>query len=63
MRGCLILFMLLVLKPLLLCNVSAAERTKPFRIGVLTDSWGPTQESSGSATALRSAATARTKIS
>ena len=42
MRGCLILFMLLVLKPLLICNVSAAERTKPIRIGVLTDSWGPT---------------------
>jgi putative ABC transport system substrate-binding protein len=31
-----------VLKPLLICNVSAAERTKPIRIGVLTDSWGPT---------------------
>jgi putative ABC transport system substrate-binding protein len=42
MRWCLILFMLVVLKPLLICNVSAAERTKPIRIGVLTDSWGPT---------------------
>src|SRR5258705_4892499 len=41
MRWCLILLML-VLKPLLICNVSAAERTKPIRIGVLTDSWGPT---------------------
>lgn len=42
MRWCLILFMLVVLKALLICNVSAAERTKSIRIGVLTDSWGPT---------------------
>jgi len=42
LRWCLILFMLVVLKSLLICNVSAAERTKPIRIGVLTDSWGPT---------------------
>jgi putative ABC transport system substrate-binding protein len=42
MQWCLILFMLVVLKPLLICNVSAAEHTKPFRIGALTDSWGPT---------------------
>ena len=42
MRWYLILLMLVVLKPLLICNVSAAERTKPIRIGVLTDSWGPT---------------------
>jgi putative ABC transport system substrate-binding protein len=41
-RWCLIFFLLLVLKPLLICDVSAAERTKPIRIGVLTDSWGPT---------------------
>ena len=42
MRWCLILFMLVVLRPLLICDVGAAERTKPIRIGVLTDSWGPT---------------------
>jgi hypothetical protein len=38
----LILFMLVALKPLLICDVSGAERAKPIRIGVLTDSWGPT---------------------
>ena len=27
---------------LLACSVSAAERTHPFRIGALTESWGPT---------------------
>jgi putative ABC transport system substrate-binding protein len=42
MRWYLILFMLVAFKPLLICDVSAAERTKPIRIGVLTDSWGPT---------------------
>jgi hypothetical protein len=42
MRWYLILFMLGVLNPLLMCNVGAAERTKPILIGVLTDSWGPT---------------------
>jgi putative ABC transport system substrate-binding protein len=42
MRWGLTLFMLVVLKPPLICNVSAAEHTKPIRIGVLTDSWGPT---------------------
>ena len=42
MRSSLIFFVLVALKPLLVCNVSAAERTKPIRIGVLTDSWGPT---------------------
>jgi ABC-type uncharacterized transport system substrate-binding protein len=42
MRWCLILFILVAFQPLLICNVSAAERTKPIRIGVLTDSWGPT---------------------
>jgi putative ABC transport system substrate-binding protein len=42
MQWCLILFMLVVLQPLLICNVGAAERMKPIRIGVLTDSWGPT---------------------
>ncbi len=42
MRSYLILFMLVALKPLLICDVGAAERTKPIRIGALTDSWGPT---------------------
>jgi putative tryptophan/tyrosine transport system substrate-binding protein len=42
MRWCLILFMLVVLRPLLICDVGAAERIKPIRIGALTDSWGPT---------------------
>jgi putative ABC transport system substrate-binding protein len=41
-RWCLIFFMLVALKPLLVADVGAAERTKPIRIGVLTDSWGPT---------------------
>jgi putative ABC transport system substrate-binding protein len=41
-RWCLILFALVALRPLLICNVSAAERIRPIRIGVLTDSWGPT---------------------
>jgi ABC-type uncharacterized transport system substrate-binding protein len=36
MAWCLIFFVLF------LCDVSAAERAKPVRIGVLTDSWGPT---------------------
>jgi len=36
------LLMLVALNPLLICDVVAAERTKPIRIGVLTDSWGPT---------------------
>ena len=42
MRWYLILFMLVALKPLLISDVGAAERTKPILIGVLTDSWGPT---------------------
>ena len=42
MRWGLILFMLMALQPPLMCNLSAAEHTKPIRIGVLTDSWGPT---------------------
>jgi len=42
MRSSLIFFVLVALQPLLICNVSAAERTKPILIGVLTDSWGPT---------------------
>jgi hypothetical protein len=42
MRWYLTIFMLVALKPLLICDVSAAERTQPIRIGVLTDSWGPT---------------------
>ena len=33
---------MLILQSPLLCRVGAAERTKPIRIGVLTDSWGPT---------------------
>ena len=37
------LLMLVVLRPLLICDVGAAERIKPIRIGALTDSWGPTQ--------------------
>ena len=41
-RWYLILFMLGALKSLLICDVSAAERTKPILIGALTDSWGPT---------------------
>ena len=36
------LWALVVLQPLLICEVDAAERTKPVRIGALTDSWGPT---------------------
>jgi len=42
MRWYLTLFVLVALKPLLICDVSAAERSQPIRIGVLTDSWGPT---------------------
>ena len=42
MRWCLILFMLAALKPLVIVDVGAAERTKPILIGALTDSWGPT---------------------
>jgi putative ABC transport system substrate-binding protein len=41
-RWYLILLMLVVLKPLLISDAGAAERTKPVRIGVLTESWGPT---------------------
>src|SRR5215470_16101358 len=36
------LLMLVALNRLLICDVVAAEHTKPVRIGVLTDSWGPT---------------------
>ena len=42
MRWYLILFILVALKPLLIFDVGAAERTKPILIGALTDSWGPT---------------------
>src|SRR4030095_33971 len=42
MRWGLFLFMLAPLKPLLIFDVVAAERTKPILIGALTDSWGPT---------------------
>ena len=41
-RCCLILFLLVVLQPLLICAVDAAERRKPVLIGALTESWGPT---------------------
>ena len=34
--------MLVILQPLLVSDVGAAERTQPLRIGALTDSWGPT---------------------
>jgi len=37
-----ILIMLAALKPLIVCDVGAAEGAQPIRIGVLTDSWGPT---------------------
>src|SRR5262249_3451181 len=42
MRWCLIFFVMVALQPLLICDVGGAEHTKPVRIGVLTDSWGPT---------------------
>jgi len=42
MRWCLIFFVMVALQPLLICDVGGAEYTKPVRIGVLTDSWGPT---------------------
>jgi putative tryptophan/tyrosine transport system substrate-binding protein len=41
-RWCSSLFIVLILQSPLLCRVGAAERTEPIRIGVLTDSWGPT---------------------
>jgi putative tryptophan/tyrosine transport system substrate-binding protein len=42
MQWSLIPFVLVVLQPLMICDVGAAERNKPIHIGVLTDSWGPT---------------------
>src|SRR5258706_14105688 len=42
MRRYWMLFMLVALKSLLICDVGAAERKKPVLIGVLTQSWGPT---------------------
>jgi putative ABC transport system substrate-binding protein len=42
MRRYSILFWLLAGIALLIGNVGAAERAQPVRIGVLTDSWGPT---------------------
>ena len=36
------MFLLAALALLLICDAGAAERNKPVRIGVLTDSWGPT---------------------
>lgn len=38
----LVLLTLVVFQALLVCNIGAAERAKPIRIGALTDSWGPT---------------------
>lgn len=37
-----VLFTLIFVQPLLVCEVGAAERTQPIRIGALTDSWKPT---------------------
>jgi len=42
MRSYFVLFVLVVLTPLLVRDVGAAERNKPVRIGALTESWGPT---------------------
>ena len=42
MRCYLFPFLLLAGSALLICDVDAAERNKPIRIGALTDSWGPT---------------------
>ena len=42
MRWYLILCLLLANSALFVCDVGAAARAKPIRIGALTDSWGPT---------------------
>jgi putative ABC transport system substrate-binding protein len=42
MRWYLILFLLFAWSERLVCDAVAADRTKPIRIGALTDSWGPT---------------------
>jgi putative ABC transport system substrate-binding protein len=42
MRCYLFPFLLFAGSALLICDVGAAERNKPIRIGALTDSWGPT---------------------
>jgi len=42
MRCYLIPFLLFAWSTLFICEVGAAEHGKPIRIGVLTDSWGPT---------------------
>ncbi len=42
MRKYLLLFAAIVLQSLLVCDLGAAERAQPIRIGALTDSWGPT---------------------
>jgi ABC-type uncharacterized transport system substrate-binding protein len=42
MRWYLILFLLLAGIELFASDAVAGERTKPIRIGALTDSWGPT---------------------
>jgi len=41
-RWQLMVLLLVAIKPLMVCDVGAAERTKPILIGALTDSWGPT---------------------
>jgi putative ABC transport system substrate-binding protein len=41
-RSYLILLLLLAGCALPICDVGAAERSKPIRIGALTDAWGPT---------------------
>ncbi len=42
MRRYFILFLLLACSPSLICDVGAAERGGPVRIGVLTEGFGPT---------------------
>ena len=42
MPSSLILLVLVCIQSLLICDIGAAERTQPIRIGALTDSWGPT---------------------
>src|SRR5919107_2045607 len=42
MRQCLFFSTLMLVQLMLICELGAAERTQPIRIGALTDSWGPT---------------------
>ena len=37
-----LVLLLVATKPVLICDVGAADRAKPVRIGALTESWGPT---------------------